>query len=467
MGFRPFSPHKMKSRGHVFFLVSTLLFHSCQARRIAPPAAAILPGLGNIFGSDDEERKGSPPLPPPKASQQQQQRAVAPPRRPPPPPPRKDKQKVDKTTSSNPQEGEESDDSAVLAEETAQDDASTRQKPPPPPPRQEDQQQQETWADPYSNIPYVQQPWGTPPQQASGGLWGTLPPEQQQQQYGDWQQHYYPPDQHYEEFLSREHELMSQIQNLTASLQTFEQREDLHIRQLDVLTERVMDAEALAAAERNELMEKRANCTELGRTIALLNDELDEWKSKCSSLQEQHDLDEEKVKEIQLTLKERDREVEELAASIETARLTTERENYFADRRKRKKRGFFAWLFGIGRDDSDDDEERLQELAKSTLLRALQRERNNVDELEAVLSTLQQNNSAISEMVESRDMLISELNDRVAVFEEDKVVLKAALRQLQKEMKEEEPKKQKVIHDLQRANEGKCVASRFSTSVFI
>jgi predicted nuclease with TOPRIM domain len=96
----------------------------------------------------------------------------------------------------------------------------------------------------------------------------------------------------------------------------------------------------------------------------------------------------------------------------------------------------------------------VQELAKSTLLRALQRERNNVDELEAAVFTLQQNNSAISEMVESRDMLINELNDRVAVFEEDKVVLKAALRQLQNEMKDEAPRTQKLIDDLQRANEG-------------
>lgn len=153
---------------------------------------------------------------------------------------------------------------------------------------------------------------------------------------------------------------MGQIQNLTASLQTFEQREDLHVRQLDVLTERVMDAEAATAAERNELMEKRANCTELGRTIAVMQDELEEWKTRCASLQEQHEADEEKVKDIQATLKERDFEVEELAASIETARLTTERENYYAERITRKKRGFFAWLFGIGRDDSDDDEERLQ-----------------------------------------------------------------------------------------------------------
>lgn len=69
--------------------------------------------------------------------------------------------------------------------------------------------------------------------------------------------------------------------------------------------------------------------------------------------------------------------------------------------------------------------------------------------------SLQQNNSAISEMVESRDSIIDELNNRIAVFEEDKVVLKAALRQLQKEMKEEAPKAQKLVDDLRNAQEGK------------
>ena len=88
------------------------------------------------------------------------------------------------------------------------------------------------------------------------------------------------------------------------------------------------------------------------------------------------------------------------------------------------------------------------EMAKSTLLRALQSERSNVHELEAIVASLQQNNSAISEMVESRDSIIDELNNRIAVFEEDKVVLKAALRQLQKEIKEEAPKTQKLMDDL-------------------
>lgn len=58
-------------------------------------------------------------------------------------------------------------------------------------------------------------------------------------------------------------------------------------------------------------------------------------------------------------------------------------------------------------------------------------------------------------MVKSRDLIIDELNDRVAVFEEDKVVLKAALRQLQKEMKEEAPKTQQLIDDLDKASQGK------------
>jgi predicted nuclease with TOPRIM domain len=87
-------------------------------------------------------------------------------------------------------------------------------------------------------------------------------------------------------------------------------------------------------------------------------------------------------------------------------------------------------------------------------LRALQSERGNVHELEGVVASLQQNNSAISEMVESRDTIIDELNNRISVFEEDKVVLKAALRQLQKEIKDETPKAQKLMDDLAFAEEG-------------
>jgi predicted nucleic acid-binding Zn-ribbon protein len=93
-------------------------------------------------------------------------------------------------------------------------------------------------------------------------------------------------------------------------------------------------------------------------------------------------------------------------------------------------------------------------LARSTLLHALQNERNNVQELETMISTLQQNNSAIADMVLSRDSLIEELNNRVGVFEDDKMVLKAALRQLQNEIKEEAPKTELLIQELDQARSG-------------
>lgn len=70
-------------------------------------------------------------------------------------------------------------------------------------------------------------------------------------------------------------------------------------------------------------------------------------------------------------------------------------------------------------------------------------------------------------MVSSRDSLIDELNDRVAVFEEDKVVLKAALRQLQKEMKEEGPKFKKMEGDLEVAQDGAFVVGRVFVCLFV
>ena len=105
-------------------------------------------------------------------------------------------------------------------------------------------------------------------------------------------------------------------------------------------------------------------------------------------------------------------------------------------------------------------------MAKSTLLKALQTERNSVHELEAAVASLQQNNSAIAEMVDSRDLIIDELNNRIAVFEDDKIVLKAALRQLQKEMKEEAPKSQKLIDDLSEAKKGNSSSEQFVKFLF-
>ena len=76
-------------------------------------------------------------------------------------------------------------------------------------------------------------------------------------------------------------------------------------------------------------------------------------------------------------------------------------------------------------------------------------------------------------MIESRDMLVKELDDRVAVFEQDKVLLKAALRKLQKEINEEAPKTKKLADDFRAAadevqilkNEVKRIASSHTKEI--
>ena len=246
-----------------------------------------------------------------------------------------------------------------------------------------------------------------------------------------------------EDSLERERSLLIQIDNLTAALSAMEQREDLHSRQMDVLTERVMEVEASAASEHNELLEYRSNCTRLEKEIGIMSKDVDEWKEKCNEFTRLLENEKSETEQLRKDLKKAKLEAEDLAAMIERQRLSASTTRS----QKKPKRSFFSWLFGIN-PVSDEDYEDLQDRARSTLLKALNEERKSVEELESIVSILQQNNSAIAEQVRSRDFIIEELNERVAVFEEDKVVLKAALRQLQKEMNDEAPKIKRLENDL-------------------
>ena len=338
----------------------------------------------------------------------------------------------------------------------------TQQQPPPPPSNYDESPEMSSWS--------AQQ-------------------QQQHQLYYDQQQQQYPsssssasyPDQQYDatlfylqeelsDSLERENSLVSQLDNITSTVMGMGQREELHMRQLDVLTERVMDVEFQSAEDRVLLLEYEANCTALGTTIVGLKEDLEEWQTRCNEYNKKHDDDQKKLSDLQLTIKEKVSEAEDIAIAMEQLRMTEERRELSSSSggrghsNSKSKGGLISWMFGLlgfGSYGSNinnqkyDEELRKDafEMAKSTLLRALQSERTNVHELEAAVASLQQNNSAISEMVESRDIIIDELNNRIAVFEEDKVVLKAALRQLQKEMKEEEPKTQKLIDDLAEAEQ--------------
>ena len=78
-------------------------------------------------------------------------------------------------------------------------------------------------------------------------------------------------------------------------------------------------------------------------------------------------------------------------------------------------------------------------------------------ELEETEMSLIINNKSLSGVVEIKDDLVGELTDRVAVSREDRVVLKAALRQLQREMRDETPALCRKRDDLSREGEGNRV----------
>jgi hypothetical protein len=258
--------------------------------------------------------------------------------------------------------------------------------PPPPPPQQQQQQHQEEQHWGVSNPPYQQQQqqqqqmqppppqqqqqqqqgWmGPPPNNEYGGGGGGW--EEQQQYYNENHQYHHPTmmlqeQELLEESLIRETDLMGQLDNMTAAVVIMEQREDLHMRQLDVLTERVMDVEAQAAEDRNLLVEYEANCTALGRNLATLQDDLDEWQKRCNDFTERHEVDSEKLTELKRLVKGKESEAEDLAIAIENLRLAEKRREASSKRTQKNKRGLLSWLFGgywFSSGSSDDEYEEV------------------------------------------------------------------------------------------------------------
>jgi hypothetical protein len=315
---------------------------------------------------------GRPPLPharPLPPHQQQQQAAL--PKRPPPPPPPGRKEPLVATQSEAEVKSLEQDSTQVVIEEEAAEtlpsglnqttevseeavqekvdgeDAISRDQlqPPPPPPQ---------WFEsPYQE--QAPQPWMDPPPPEYNQWEGPDPNFQgwqDPQYYGD--QSMYLQDE-LDESLARETELVLQLDNLTVSVTGMEQREELHVRQLDVLTERIMDVEAQAAADRNSLIEYEANSTALGLTIATLQEELEDWQRRCAEFSETSELNEQKISELKRTIKAKQSEAEDLAIAIENLRLAEKEKEEYNSRRKRKQAGVFSWLFSWLANSSDDE----------------------------------------------------------------------------------------------------------------
>ena len=65
-----------------------------------------------------------------------------------------------------------------------------------------------------------------------------------------------------------------------------------------------------------------------------------------------------------------------------------------------------------------------RDLTRSALQSVLRSERDSMFQLEATEMSLQINTTALSDVIESQDALVVELNDRVAVFEEGGFMLR-------------------------------------------
>lgn len=331
--------------------------------------------------------------------------------------------------------------------------------PPPPPPMQQQNYQQSSQVKSASHQKQQQ-----PPQNYNS--YNNYPPYNPAQSYIDpaaYQNLLYELD----ESTLREMTLTHQLHNISAYVDTLTSESENLIMRIDVLTERLADTNANFNFVTNRNLELQKNCTSLTATVESLQEEISGYEAKMATVDEEKAESEKILAELRGELRRVTDELEQLACLVETERFEMEKSDFLKDfkrkqgLKRRKKRGFWAWLFGFDSEEKIDDstegeQERLraaQELARSTLLHALQTERASVEELEASLITLQRNNSAIMDVVQSRNSLINELNERVAVFEEDKMVLKAALRQLQKEIREEAPKLEKAQEGERRLRE--------------
>ena len=315
-----------------------------------------------------------------------------------------------------------------------------------------------------------------------------------------------------DESTIREMTYMNQIQNLSSYIDTITQETTYLSNKVDILVERLADSTSNYHHVKNQNIELSSNCTILSSMIDTLQQEMQVIIDTNIQLQEQNDEYEHVIiTGLRSELRRTTDTLERLSCLVENERFEEEKSRFLDElhikqvrERKKlnsKKRSFWGWLFGwsittnvndvdgsgsssssgknnqmsiaINADEiSMDDEERTRaarELARTTLLHALQVERSNVDELEVALDTLRSNNTAIMDMVNSRDSIISELNERVSVFEEDKLVLKAALRQLQQEMKDEAPRTNQLVLNLEKAhvrenellNEIKCLDEEY------
>lgn len=406
---------------------------------------------------------------------------------PPPPPPMNGSWNNEAVANSDIDEENESD----FDDDNNNDDNEDFDFPPPPPPNQMYQEQDEQDQPQPPPFNYYNDPYNFPP-----------PPNSM---YGNDQQFMYPPnDQFYQPYetdprymedgMIREEEQDLLIQNLTDELAHYQNKSATQLDEIDNLTDTVLNLSNELAHEQILLKEIKHNSTMYYKMWKESDSTLENMRESFTELEKQKSEFEEKENQMIFDIEEQEKQIFDLSLIIEEFKETQKEMELYKKTRKalhvsldrleddfyydnevedKKRVGFFQGLFNIlffrsssttsSKVESDNKSidralarklKATQNLTRNTLTKALQNTRELVEDLEYQVSQLEQNNTSLSEVISSRDKLVKELHGRINIFEEDKLVLKAALRQLQREMKDEiGPARQKLEDELRDACE--------------
>lgn len=331
--------------------------------------------------------------------------------------------------------------------------------------------------------------------------YGLAPPQHDTQ--ADYPPYYYPPDQQQQQQQQQPYDPNDYVANLQYSLQDLQSQLEQSRDELHNATQTCQRYQTLYTALKAEqelheeemrlgsiqhsqmelnLMELKEHCDSLESVKRELTGQVSQLQDQCLHYQQHASNLTAELDQLQETHKTTLAELEQLAIAIETSRIDLEtqrreettrlkrREQMLRAKQARDQpKSFLSTLWSYFFPDSDlstldsdsdyedDDNEdpKGHKLAQKTLLVALQQTREEVAELETTVEVLQLNCTSLQDRLDSKVELIDELHDRIAVFEEDKVVLKAALKQLRKEMRVEETKRLELQTNYTQLEKGK------------
>ena len=181
--------------------------------------------------------------------------------------------------------------------------------------------------------------------------------------------------------LQHQSHLYSEIQNLTESISHLERITDLQLQQIQVLTERIEDAEQDALSESHRVLEYQINCTNLQHLITNVTCQLEQSQLACANVTQDLEKQRQDCALLEQKLHQKDVELQDFAMGVERARIqrqVEEKRKQWEEAKLKKKShkgggggGLLSWIFhwfipssssldSNSMDDAEEEEARLE-----------------------------------------------------------------------------------------------------------